>query len=790
MAISMNWIKDYVDYGDADLKDVANRVTKAGINVEKVESHYIPHLVIGEVVECTPHPDSDHLHVCQVSIGQETLQIVCGASNVRVGIKVIVALPGALLPPDVVIQKSTIRGVESNGMLCALYELGFAEKTKEAYDRGIEEVDASIPVGLDACRALGYDDTLFELDLNPNRSDCNNHIPFSYEVAAVLGKKVTLPSTETHPIKDSVKDSLQVKVETSNCSMYLARMVKDIVIGPSPDFIKHRLEASGMRSINNVVDISNYVMLEYGQPLHFFDADKLGGTILVRMAKDQEEITTLDGKARVLREEDIVITDGEKPVCIAGVMGGANSGIDENTKTIVIESAIFDPYHVRYTSIHHELRSEASLRYEKGLTFEYCQYAMERACHLLEKYASGKVLSDCIVHDKTDKTKKQVSFTLEEINQILGMELTVEDVNRSLDGLGFVYQVEKDVYQVEIPTRRTDVAPNKADLAEEIGRLYGYDHIEATLPTTVSKPGRYIGDVSYRKAVSRRLRSLGLNEVRTYTLISEEEDATFQYARQDAISLLRPMSSDKKVIRQTLLPSLLKVLDYNLARHVKDVCIYEMANVYFNEQEEDTKLAILMHGSLDPVTWQNKNRKVDFYLLKGIIENIFHYLGLQNRYSFTSCEIPDFHPGIAANILLDRQVVGVIGKVHPNLAKDAYVLEISLKKSISSKVKPIKFKEVSKYPSVKKDLAFVTSKEVSSQMIQDEIKKAGGRLLTDIQVFDVYEGEHVGKEEKSIAYSLTFQDATKTLTDEEVMNIFHHIIERVEDRLPAKVRDK
>ena len=366
--ISLNWVKDYIDLNGLDLKELAVKVTKAGINVEKVITNHIDHLVVGEVLECVSHPDSDHLHVCQVNIGSETTQIVCGAKNVRAGIKVIVALPGAVLPGNFEIKKSTIRGVESNGMICALFELGLEEKTEENYNKGIHELDADAPVGEDPLAYLGLDDTLYELDVHKHRNnDCYYHIGFAYEIASILNKKVTLPEDSFTEIEDSINNHFNLKVETKKCPYYLAKMVTDIEIKESPNFIKKRLIAAGMRPINNVVDISNYVMLEYGQPMHFFDKDKLGNTIVVRDAKEDEKIVTLDEKERILKSSDIVITDGEKPVCIAGVMGGLNTDVDSATKTILIESAIFDATSIRYTAGHLNLRSEASIRYGKGL---------------------------------------------------------------------------------------------------------------------------------------------------------------------------------------------------------------------------------------------------------------------------------------------------------------------------------------------------------------------------------------------------------------------------------------
>lgn len=791
MAISMNWVKEYVDLENVDLKELATKITNAGVNVEHVSQHNLNNLVVGEVLECDDIPDT-HLHRCLVDVGIDKRQIVCGANNVRCGIKVIVSLPGAILPGGFEIKTSTIRGYESNGMICALSELGLEEDTPENHAKGIYELPLDAPVGTDVVKYMSLDDTIYELDLNPNRNiDCTNHIGFAYEIASVLGKKVTLPDISTNPIKDSIKKYFTLEIDTPNCTMYNAKMVKNVEIKESPDFIKNRLIAAGMRPINNVVDISNYVMLEFGQPLHFFDKDKLGNKIKVRMANDNESIITIDKKERVLTNEDIVITDGTKPVCIAGVMGGANTEVDENTKDILIESAIFNSYNVRYTSLRLDLRSEASLRYERGLNYEYTSMAIERACHLLEKYASGKVLNDTIVYDNIEKKEKVAKVTLEEINKTLGLSMNLEDVKTSLNNLGFDYKESKETFTVTIPNRRLDVEAHRQDLIEEIGRLYGYDKIKSVLPTIPNKSGKYVGAVKYRKLISNRLRSLGLNECKTYTLISDEENNMFKYNRHEQIDLNRPMSSDKKIIRQTLIPSLLKTYEYNKSRNVKDVMIYEISNTYFNKTEEDTKIAILMKGNYINNLWNKTIIKTDFYLLKGILENVLDYLGLKNRYHLKEAEIDGMHPGISAEIELDREPIGYLGRVHPNISKDdIYVLEMSMTKIIDKKIKPIKYKEISKYPSIQKDLAFIIKKDISSGTIEDSIKKAGGKLLTNIDVFDVYTGENVQDDEKSIAYSLTFSDPTRTLSDDEVMQVFNKIIEEVEKKHNAILRDK
>ncbi len=787
--ISMNWVSDYVDLEGEDLKELAVKITKSGVNVEKVITNKIDNLVIGEIKKVTKHPDSDHLNICMVDTGSEVTQIVCGAANVRVGLKVIVALPGAVLPGDFEIKKGKIRGQESNGMICALFELGLEEKTEETYAKGITELESSAKVGEDPLKYLGLDDTLYELDIHKHRNnDCFYHIGFAYIVASVLSKKVTLPKSPITEIEDDVNNHFKLSVETENCPYYLAKMVKDVKIGESPDFIKKRLISAGMRPINNVVDISNYVMLEFGQPLHFFDKDKLGDNVLVRMASEGEEITTLDGKERVLTDKDIVITDGNKPVCIAGVMGGENTEVDENTTNILIESAIFNAYCIRNTSGKLNLRSEASIRYGKGLNYEYTNMAIERACYLLEEYASGKVLSGIVKHDKVDKTKKTVSFKADEVNKLLGIKISDQDMKTELERLGFEYEYKDGNFNCIIPNRRLDIDPRVADIAEEIGKLYGYHNLVSTLPKGETKRGMYVGDVGVRKSISKRLRTLGLNEVKTYTLVSEEMSKQFKYENKENKYLPNPMSSDKAVIRTTILPSLVNTYLYNKKRHVKDINIYEIAKTYDVNYEEDTKIAILMSGNYVTNSWQG-NTKVDFYLLKGIVESILDFLGFKNRYSYEILENENFHPGMSAKILLDREEIGVFGRIHPSVSKDEiYLCEISMTK-LNKNVKPLKFKEAPKYPEITKDVAFIVNKNITSSEVEKVIKKAGGRLLNNISVFDVYTGEKVADDEKQIAYSLTFNASDRTLTEEEVMESFNNIIKKVTETVPATLRD-
>ena len=787
--INLEWVSDYIDISDLTPKELANMVTESDINVEKVITNHIDNLVIGEVVECVNHPDSDHLHICKVDIGSEVLQIVCGAPNVRVGLKAIVALVGAVLPGDFEIKKSKIRGVESNGMLCALYELGLEEKNDETYSKGIYEGASNLKVGEDALKALDLESTVLELDIHKHRNnDCYYHIGFAYIVSAILNRKVTLPDISFKEITDSVDKHFSLEVATNKCSYYLAKMVKNVTIKESPSFIKKRLIAAGMRPINNVVDISNYVMLEFGQPLHFFDYDKLGAKVLVRDAKEEEEITTLDNKMRNLTNNDIVITDTINPVCIAGVMGGIDTEVTDNTKTILIESAIFDPVSIRNTAARLNLRSEASIRYGKGLNYEYTEMAIKRACHLLEKYADAQILSGIVKYDNIDKEPKVVTFKASEVNNLLGIEISEADMEKEMDRLGFAYTLKNQIFTVTIPNRRLDIEPNVNDIAEEIVRLYGYHNLTATLPVVSIKKGEYKGDIKYRKFISKRLRILGLTETKTYTLVSPDMAELFCYDKKEKVVLPNPMSVDKSVVRTTIIPSLINVYNYNKARKVEDIFLYEISKTYDKNYQEESKIAGLLKGNIVKSSW-NGNIKCDFYVVKGIVEDILNSLGFTNRYTFIPAKLPNLHPGVSASILLDGEMLGIIGRVHPNTLKDeVYIFELSLNK-LMRKVKPIKFKEPAKYPSIQKDVAFLIDRSINASEIEKMIKKSSSRLLKDISVFDVYLGDNIASDKKSIAFKLTYLDDAKTLTDEEVMNDFHQMIEKVTKEFNCEIRD-
>ena len=791
MIISRNFVKDYIDLDDnLDIKTIAEDMTRAGNEYDVAEKFInATNLVIGQIKTCEEHPDSDHLHVCMVDVGKETLQIVCGAPNARTGIKVIVALVGAKLPNDVAIKKGMIRGVESNGMMCSIAELGLDNKFLTDADRdGICELGEDAVVGEDPIKYLGFDDEIIDFELTANRGDLLSILGMAYELGAIYNKKVKDINLLHKESGEDINKTFKLDIQTDNCSVFLAKKVENVEIKESPTFIKNRLMACGIRPINNVVDISNYVMLEIGQPLHFYDSDKLNDTMVVRMAKNGEKLTTLDDNERTLDENDIVIATPEKSIGLAGVMGGLETEVTKDTKNIIIESAIFNGVRVRKTA-KKILRSEASNRFEKGLDSNRTYMAIKRACHLLEKYANGTVITGMCEYDKSQKEDKKIEITFKNITDVLGTEISNKDILDVFKKLGFTYdEVDDTKAVVSVPRRRLDISI-KEDLIEEVGRIYGVDNIQGKLPVLPVKRGSY--DKTTRE-IRNKMVSLGLNETLSMIFTSDEDAKKYTTDDFEVVKLLDPLAEERNALRYSLISSMMKIYEYNKARENKNVCIFEIGKGFFkkgDEYGENQKIVALMTGEYYLGVGNKAN--VDFYIIKGVVEELLNYLGYENRYSFIITKnIPnEFHPGQTAEINVNGENVGIVGKIHPSICKDAvYVMEINLDKLLAKKVGKMKYKEISKFPNVKKDVAFVMDKNISSCEIEKVIKKAGGKLLTNIEVFDVYTGENIGKDEKSIAYSLTFNDSKKTLTEDEVTTIFTKIISSVEKLENVKLR--
>ena len=786
MKLSTNFLKDYIDI-DVDVKQLAEDMTRVGNEYDSASNLInATKLVIGQITECEPHPDSDHLHLCKVNIGTEVLDIVCGAPNARTGLKVIVALDGAILP-DKTIKKGMIRGKESNGMLCSIAELGIEHKFLKPEDsEGIAELGEDAEIGGNPIKYLQMDDGVIDFELTANRGDLLSILGMAYEVGAIYDKKVKDVDLKHKELGEDINKTFKTEVKTANCSKLLVKKVENVKIEESPIFIKNRLIASGIRPINNVVDISNYVMLELGQPLHFYDADKLGNKLVVRMAEDGEKLTTLDNVERTLTSEDIVIADATHGVGLAGVMGGLETEVEPDTKNIIIESAIFDSVKVRKTS-KKIVRSEASNRFEKGLDPERTTMAIERACKLLEEYAGGTVVTGTVEYDKTNNKEKEIEITFKNINDVLGTVIPNEEILNVFRKLGFSYKVNGEAIKVTVPTRRLDISI-KEDLIEEVSRIYGVDNIEGKLPIVPMRKGSY--DKTQRE-IRNKMIALGLKETLTYVLINDKEVNGYTLDKFEPLKLLDPITEDRNTLRYSMIPSLYKVYEYNKAREQKDISIFEIGKGFYKKSEvygEDTKLCVLMSGKYS--TGLNNNKTVDFYVIKGIVEEVLDYLGYSGRYSFMKQEMPkEMHPGQSAMINVNGSNIGMIGKIHPSVTKDdVYVLEINLDELFTKKVGKMKYKEFSKFPSINKDIALVVDKKSVSKDIEKVIKSAGGSLLTNIEVFDVYTGVGVGIDKKSIAYSLTFSDMKKTLTDEEINGLMDKIIDAVSKKCSAELR--
>ncbi len=787
MKLSKNFVKDYIDI-DVDIKTLAEDMTRVGNEYDSASKLInATKLVVGEVLECENHSDSDHLHICKVNVGNEVLNIVCGAPNVRKGLKVIVALDGAELPEGVKIKKGMIRGQESNGMLCSLAELGIESKFLKPEDKeGICELPQDSKVGENPIDVLKMDDEVADFELTANRGDLLSVLGMAYELGAIYDKPVKEVDLSHKEHREDINKSFSLKINTDNCKLFLAKKVEGVEIKESPAFIKNRLIASGVRPINNVVDISNYVMLELGQPLHFYDADKLNGMIEVRMAKEGEKLTTLDNIQRILNSNDIVISDGKEAIGLAGVMGGLDTEVTEQTKNVIIEAAIFDSVKVRMTS-NKILRSEASNRFEKGLDPNRTYMAAERAAKLLEEYAYGKVVTGTVIYDKTNVKPKTIEITFQNITDVLGMKIPNEEILNVFRKLGFTYEVKEEKIFVTVPTRRLDISI-KEDLIEEVGRIYGLENIQGKLPTVPMKQGSV--DRTMRE-IRNKMISLGLNETLSYVLVREEEAAAFTTDTFEKVKLLDPITEERSTLRYSVITSLLKIYEYNKARNEKDVAIFEIGKGFYKKEDygEDTKLAALMSGKY--YLGMNQPKELDFYVIKGIAEEVLDYLGYNGRYSFVQPkETPiQMHPGQTAEISVNNDIVGIVGKVHPAIEKEAvYVLEINLDKLLQKKTGKMKFKEISKYPTIQKDLAILVDKTTVSEEIAKLIKKTAGSLLTNIEIFDVYEGKNIPKEKRSIAYSLSFGKQDRTLTDEEVNEVMNKVIEALTNKMGAELR--
>ncbi|HDY5267888.1 TPA: phenylalanine--tRNA ligase subunit beta [Staphylococcus aureus] len=784
MLISNEWLKEYVTIDDS-VSNLAERITRTGIEVDDLIDYTkdIKNLVVGFVKSKEKHPDADKLNVCQVDIGEdEPVQIVCGAPNVDAGQYVIVAKVGGRLPGGIKIKRAKLRGERSEGMICSLQEIGISSNyIPKSFESGIYVFSEAQVPGTDALQALYLDDQVMEFDLTPNRADALSMIGTAYEVAALYNIKMTKPDTTSNELELSANDELTVTIENEDkVPYYSARVVHDVTIEPSPIWMQARLIKAGIRPINNVVDISNYVLLEYGQPLHMFDQDAIGSQqIVVRQANEGEKMTTLDDTERELLTSDIVITNGQTPIALAGVMGGDFSEVKEQTSNIVIEGAIFDPVSIRHTSRRLNLRSESSSRFEKGIATEFVDEAVDRACYLLQTYANGKVLKDRVSSGELGAFITPIDITADKINRTIGFDLSQNDIVTIFNQLGFDTEINDDVITVLVPSRRKDITI-KEDLIEEVARIYGYDDIPSTLPVFDKVTSGQLTDRQYKtRMVKEVLEGAGLDQAITYSLVSKEDATAFSMQQRQTIDLLMPMSEAHASLRQSLLPHLIEAASYNVARKNKDVKLFEIGNVFFANGEGELPdqveyLSGILTGDYVVNQWQGKKETVDFYLAKGVVDRVSEKLNLE--FSYRRADIDGLHPGRTAEILLENKVVGFIGELHPTLAADndlkrTYVFELNFDALMAVSVGYINYQPIPRFPGMSRDIALEVDQNIPAADLLSTIHAHGGNILKDTLVFDVYQGEHLEKGKKSIAIRLNYLDTEETLTDERVSKV-------------------
>jgi phenylalanyl-tRNA synthetase beta chain len=794
MNVSLNVLNKYVKVDDQNPQELADKITSIGLEVEGL--HPLANgnnMSIGYVLECEP-VEGTHLNRCQVEVKKgEVHQIVCGAPNVKAGIKVIVANPGCDLGGGFVIKKSTIRGIESNGMICSIAELGLDQRLLKPEDKdGIHILDDDAPVGEDPLAYIGLKDYILEIGLTPNRADCMALTSLAYEVGAVLNREVQLPKITTKGIDGS---EIKVKVETDLCSFFGAKLVKGVTTKESPTWLKTALLASGIKPINNIVDISNYVMLETGQPIHMYDYDKLNKKeFVIKTGFDLKEVM-LDEQEYKIEPNDIIVSTDDGIGCIAGVMGANSTKIDDNTKNIVIEVATFDGASLRETARRLNLLTDASQHYIKGaLNTANSLNILERCANLLEELADAKEIYNT-VSTPLNIEPKYVKVTTTHVNHLLGTSVTTQEIADIFSSLKFEYELNDEEFNVLVPTYRNDITM-AADLIEEVARMYGYDKLPSTLPEMSMTIGKRTDSQAKKYMIRNLLKNQGLHETLTYSLTSPSMVEDFNlFHKNDAVKLAMPLGEERSVTRKSIIGSLLQVINYNQSRNIKNVNIFELSTTY-SKDVEIQNLAIALTGEYNGLAFKQLSYQADYYLVKGFVETIFKNLGIsESRYQLERVEEDNkcYHPGRSAYIKMNKKIVGVIGCVHPLMekkydVKNVYVAELNLTEILSLKTQKVKFETIPQYPSVTRDIALVMDKDVASGDVVRTISRSSKRLMSEAKIFDIYEGEHVESGKKSVAISLTFQDPNKTLDEATINSAIENILKEVEKQHGAVLR--
>lgn len=779
MNLSIKWLNDYIKIDDSP-RDFSEKLTMSGSKVEGYEvlGEEIQNVVIGKILSLEKHPDADKLVVCQVDVAKgEPIQIVTGATNVFEGAVIPVALSGSSLPNGIKIKKGKLRGVESNGMLCSLSELNLTtDDFPNAIDDGIFIIEQQCVIGQDIKEFLQLDDTIFEFEITSNRPDCLSIVGLAREVSATYGIDYKLNAPKISNQQGNVKDMLSVEVENKDlCKRYMAKVVTNVKVEPSPKWLRDRLKSCGVKPINNIVDITNYVMLEYNNPLHAFDYDKISGNkITVRNAKDNEIFETLDNQVTELSNEMLVISDEKNPVAIAGVIGGLDSGVCETTKTIIIESANFNGGSVRKTAKKLGKRTDSSARFEKGLNPDLCQNSLIRACELIEQLNCGTIISGEIDIKNYSKSKNIIDFNFEYINKFLGTSISKDEMIKMLKNLDFGIENDK----ITVPNFRIDIK-HKADIAEEIARIYGYNNIPTTYPKGVAN-ATLTPFQKFENKINNLMLQSGLYEIITYSFISpkyyDKINLDLDDVLRNSVKIQNPLGEDTSVMRTTTIPSMLEVLSKNFNNRNPECMVYEIGTEYIpveNKQlpKETKHLTIGMYGD-----------DIDFYNIKGIIENLFENLKSDDFEIVTCNNNKTFHSGRCGKIVCNEKEIGILGEIHPMVAKNynlgtkVYIAKLNIEDLFEMTKTQVKYKLLPKFPASTRDLSLICDRDLPVGEIKKVIIKNGGELIESVNLFDVYTGEQIEQDKKSVSYSIALRSSENTLTDEQCDNVVNKIL--------------
>ncbi|MFW5930770.1 MAG: phenylalanine--tRNA ligase subunit beta [Desulfosalsimonas sp.] len=791
MKVSLNWLRQYVDI-DLTAPDLAELLTMAGLEVEAVIDPYEPlsPIVVGRIIEISPHPDAENLSCCKVDTGSGTLEIVCGAPNAETGINAPCAPAGTVLPSGIEIKRAKIRGQISEGMLCSEAELGLGEDAS-----GLMKLDNNAAAGTLLKEALGLEDTVFEIGLTPNRPDCLCHIGVAREIAALLNKKLVPPEPTETPSPGQAAKLTSVTIENPDlCPRYSAQLVFDIKTGPSPDWLKQRLRAVGLKPINNIVDTTNYVMMETGQPLHAFDFDRLAGhRIVVRTPREKEDnFTTLDGKPRELDAETLLICDDEKPVAIAGIMGGENSEIMDSTTRVLIESACFDPVSIRKTSKRMGAATDASYRFERGVDPAGTVYAMNRAARMIAELAGGRIIEGIIDENPRPYTKKTISLSTEKTNRHLGTSLKAEEIAGCLEAIEFsVNRLDSGLLEAIPPSFRVDVS-RPEDLMEEVARLWGYNRIDTTFPginAQAEPPGK---NQETRELIRDLMTGFGFSEAISYSFTTARAADLLELPpgdpRRSVIELMNPLSEEQAIMRTTLLPGLLEATQKNIFRQEKNLKLFEIGKAFYQAPgrelpHEVEMLAALWTGLRAPAAWHTKPQPCDFYDIKGIAESLLSGLGIKNaaytKMPETACSYTQ--PGRTAQIRLGETFLGLIGEIRASVLKQfgirqpVFLFEIHVEALISCLLGAPEFRPIPRFPAVTRDVTLIVDNNIEAGQITDHVRAADTDLIENVFMFDLYSGDPVPKGKKSVSLRIVYRSYTRTLEDAEVNEIHRKI---------------